>query len=103
MWLPVAEVGWDHEEFAVYVWRSVRRKGDTKTTKSRRTLKIPNRCVKAMRQLKETQDPIRTDTAGAWTGGDLVFCTKTGTALTATNVLRDFRKVLDDSGLAGKE
>ncbi len=38
-WLPVDEPGWEHEEFAIYVWRSVRQKGDTKTVKSRRSLK----------------------------------------------------------------
>nr|BFE27938.1 hypothetical protein GCM10010200_001890 [Actinomadura rugatobispora] len=30
-WRPVAEVGFDHDRFAVYVWRSVRAHGDTKT------------------------------------------------------------------------
>ncbi|GGO80261.1 hypothetical protein GCM10012289_66480 [Nonomuraea cavernae] len=37
-WLPVAQTGWEHDDFAVYVWRSVRQKGDTKTVKSRRSL-----------------------------------------------------------------
>jgi len=32
-----------------------------------------------------------------------VFITRTGTALEAHNVRRDFRKVVDDAGLAGKE
>ncbi|MEV1175174.1 hypothetical protein [Nonomuraea sp. NPDC049784] len=35
-WLPVPEIGWKHREFAMYVWRSVRKKGNTKTVKSRR-------------------------------------------------------------------
>ncbi|GAA1675516.1 hypothetical protein GCM10009733_085720 [Nonomuraea maheshkhaliensis] len=33
----------------------------------------------------------------------LVFCTKNGTALSATNVRRDFRKVVASAGLAGRE
>ncbi|MFI6741517.1 tyrosine-type recombinase/integrase [Nonomuraea sp. NPDC050451] len=102
-WLPVDIVGWDHQEFAVYVWRSVRRKGDTKTVKSRRTLKMPARAVKALRQLSETQDKVRPPAGDTRTGADLVFRTKTGTALTATNVRRDFRKVLNRAGLVGAE
>lgn len=37
------ESGWDHEKCAVYLWRSGRATGDTKTKKSRRTLKLPRR------------------------------------------------------------
>jgi site-specific recombinase XerD len=32
-----------------------------------------------------------------------VFCTRTGTALSAGNVRRDFRAVLDRAGLVGRE
>jgi len=39
-WVPVTEAGFDHERFAIYVWRSVRAHGDTKTEKSRRTLEL---------------------------------------------------------------
>lgn len=95
-WLPVGEAGWDHEEFAIHVWRSVRQKGDTKTVKSRRSLKLPRLCTEALRKLWEEQ-------AGSPAKSDLVFRTKNGTALTAHNVRRDFRKVLDRVGLVGKE
>ena len=30
-WQPIADAGFDHSKFAVYVWRSVRTDGDTKT------------------------------------------------------------------------
>jgi integrase len=30
-WQPVTDVGFDHKKFAIYVWRSVREHGDTKT------------------------------------------------------------------------
>ncbi len=30
-WRPVTDVGFDHDRFAIYVWRSVRANGDTKT------------------------------------------------------------------------
>mgnify|MGYP001392321994 CR=1 FL=1 len=95
-WLPVDEVGWDHDHFAVHVWRSVRQKGDTKTVKSRRSLKLPRLCVDALRALHAQQ-------ATRPTGSDLVFRTKTGNPLTAHNVRRDFRKILDRAGLTGKD
>ncbi|MEV1198640.1 tyrosine-type recombinase/integrase [Microbispora rosea] len=93
-WLPVDEAGWDHEEFAIHVWRSVRQKGDTKTIKSRRSLKLPRLCVDALHALADKQTS---------TESDLVFRTKNGTALSAHNVRRDFRKILDDADLPGKD
>jgi integrase len=46
-WRPVTEVGFDHERLAIYVWRSVRANGDTKTEKSRRTLELPTQAAEA--------------------------------------------------------
>lgn len=40
-WRPVTDTGFRRKKYAVYVWRSVREDGDTKTQKSRRTLEIP--------------------------------------------------------------
>ncbi|GLZ14190.1 site-specific integrase [Actinomadura sp. NBRC 104425] len=100
-WLAVAEVGWEHEGFAVHVWRSVRRKGDTKTKKSRRTLKLPRRCVEALRALWEHRQELRQ--RGEAVASDLVFVTRNGTPLSASNVRRDFRKVLDAAGLVGAD
>ncbi len=102
-WLPILEAGWEHTEFAVYVWRSVRQGGDTKTVKSRRTLKLPHRCVEALRRLWEHGGPTREATSHNGTDKHLVFCTKAGTALSAGNVRRDFRKVLKDAGLIDTE
>ena len=48
-WRPVTEAGFDHERFAIYVWRSVRANGDTKTEKSRRTLELPTQAAEALR------------------------------------------------------
>src|SRR5215475_407228 len=51
---------------AVMVWRSVRFGGDTKTKKSRRTLRLPQLCVQALLWQRERQQAMR---AGArhWT------------------------------------
>jgi integrase len=94
-WFPVTEAGWRHAEFAVYVWRSDRVTGDTKTEKSRRTLKLPQRCANVLRTLWESQGEHGRDA--------LVFVTATGRAVSAGNVRRDFRKVVNRAGLNGKE
>jgi hypothetical protein len=70
-WQPVTEAGFDgHQRLALYVWRSVRAGGGTKTEKSRRTL-----------------------------DHGLVFCIRNGTALTAGNVRRAFRSITKASGV----
>jgi integrase len=75
------------------VWRSVRAHGDTKTEKSRRTLALPQMAVDALRAHKEQQASDR-DAAGArWSEHDLVFATRSGVALDAANVRREFRAV----------
>jgi len=63
-WQPVTTAGFDparasEDRYAIYVWRSERHGGDTKTEKSRRTLALPHRCVKALRQHMEQQDRDR--------------------------------------------
>jgi integrase len=102
-WAPVREAGWDYEEFAIYVWRSVRRSGDTKTVKSRRTLKLPQRCVMALRSLWEQQAITRAAAGSRWQDNDLVFATRTGTGLSAGNVRREFRRVIVKAGLDGAD
>ncbi|MEV4750520.1 site-specific integrase [Streptosporangium sp. NPDC049248] len=96
LWSPITETGWEHEQFAIYVWRSVRQKGDTKTVKSRRSLKLPRRCVEALRTLREEQEKAGTE-AG------LVFSTSKGTAMSAGNVRRDVRKIIEKTGLRGTD
>ncbi len=94
-WVPVAEARWQHAEYAVYVWRSVRATGDTKTRKSRRSLALPQRCVEALKALWATQ--------GMPAENALIFATRNGTPMTAHNVRRDFRKVIATAGLNPKE
>ena len=47
---PVDETGFRRKKYAVYVWRSVRGDGATKTEKSRRTLEIPDDVAKALKE-----------------------------------------------------
>ena len=92
---------WQHVDFgdpasvpprpaSVAVWRSVRSRGDTKTSKSRRTLGLPNLAVTALRALHEQMTPEP---------GELVFCTAGGEPLDAANVRRSFRVVCKTAGI----
>jgi integrase len=83
-WHPVAEAGWRRKKYAVYVWRSVREDGDTKTEKSRRTLEIPGDVAKALKEHHARQAQQRLEVGQAWQGNDLVFCTSIGTTLSGT-------------------
>jgi hypothetical protein len=49
-WRPVGETGFRRKKYAVYVWRSVREDGDTKTENSRRILEIPDDVAKALKE-----------------------------------------------------
>ncbi|MEU4329052.1 tyrosine-type recombinase/integrase [Nonomuraea dietziae] len=102
-WRSVKDVGWDHDEFGIYVWRSVRIGGDTKTALSRRTLKLPQRCATALRALWNHQGRVREKAGDRWEDNDLVYATKTGTKLSAANVRREFRRVVERAGLVAKE
>ena len=92
-WQPVTEAGFDHERFAICVWRSVRVDGDTKTEKSRRTLELPEDAVGALKEHRARQAAQRLEAGGLWQDHGLVFCTQTGTSLDAHNVRRAFRGV----------
>ena len=98
-WQPVTMAGFDHEKFAVYVWRSVRAGGDTKTKKSRRTLEVPDEVVRALRQHHRKQAAKRLRAGETWQDHDLVFCTRNGKPLAAGNVRRAFRSITKAAGI----
>jgi integrase len=103
-WQPVISAGFDPSQagegrFALYVWRSDREGGDTKTDKSRRTLALPRRCVEALYQQQEQQDRDRLMAGELWQEHGLVFASRVGTPLSANNVIRAFRVVTKKAGL----
>jgi integrase len=83
------------------VWRSVRSHGDTKTEQSRRTLGLPQMAVDALRAHQERQAAERAAAGGRWSERDLVFATRTGGALDAANVRREFRAACRAAGIGG--
>ena len=93
---------WEHVDFgdpvanppvpaSAAVWRSVRAHEDTKTEKSRRTLALPEMAVNALWAHKERQAGERAAAGLTWSERDLVFSTRTGAALDAANVRREFK------------
>lgn len=103
-WQPVTTAGFDlaraaEGRYAIYVWRSERHDGDTKTEKSRRTLALPQRCVEALRQQMTQQERDRLRAGELWQEHGLVFASRIGTPLTANNVIRAFRIITKKAGL----
>ncbi|WP_157253262.1 tyrosine-type recombinase/integrase [Nonomuraea typhae] len=98
-WRPVTEVGFKHKKFAIYVWRTVRQGGDTKTRKSRRTLELPKLAAKALKLHHTRQAAQKLKVGEAWQAHNLVFCTSVGSQLDAANVRRSFRRVTKAAGL----
>lgn len=103
-WRPVTEVGFDgaragDDRFAIYVWRSERHGGDTKTGRSRRTIALPQRCVDALREHRKRQAQERLRAGEIWQDHGLVFASRVGTPLGANNVIRAFRLITVKAGL----
>ncbi|HEY6313773.1 MAG TPA: site-specific integrase [Streptosporangiaceae bacterium] len=103
-WQPVTTAGSDaartaDDRYAIYVWRSERHGGDTKTEKSRRTLALPQRCVTALLQHRELQARDRLRAGELWQDHGLVFASRIGTPLSANNVIRAFRIITKKAGL----
>ncbi|MGW7381612.1 site-specific integrase [Streptomyces sp. NPDC054794] len=82
----------------VDVWRSVRRHGDTKTRKSRRSLAMPRQAALVMRAHKRREQAECLQTGNEWTDERLVFPTETGELRSALNVRRNFRALLKEAG-----
>jgi integrase len=96
-WRPVTTAGWDYEQFAIHVWRSVRATGDTKTRKSRRTIALPRRCILALRAWRVSQAAGLPKTAQR--ANVLVFASAAGARLDKDTVLRAFRGITAAAGL----
>jgi integrase len=106
---------WDHVDLdgqdnsdapvppSIEVWHSVRDGGDTKTRKSRRTLALPARCVRALRDQRQQQNEDRVGAGIAWQPSGLVFTSKVGTPLDAHNVRRAFRKIAEAAGFDAEQ
>jgi hypothetical protein len=87
----------DLDAGTVSVWRSVRARGDTKTVRSRRTLRLPEIAMEVLRGQRQAAE--RANAGGLWQEHGLVFTTTVGTAYESHNLRRDFRRVTAAAGL----
>ena len=81
------------------LWRSFRAHGDTKTSKSRRTLELPARCVEALTKHRYLVEKQSAEAGRQLEEFDLVFSTTIGTQLDPANVRRAFRRVVAAAGM----
>jgi integrase len=97
-------ITWDEVDLkagTVAVYRSVRVKGDTKTRKSRRVLKLPTRAVQALRGHHTRQAAERLAAGEMWQEHGLVFCREDGTSLDRWHVRKEFQKITRAARLGG--
>ncbi|MFC8201235.1 tyrosine recombinase XerC [Streptomyces sp. NPDC057298] len=83
----------------VAVWRSVRKHGETKTRKSRRTIALPKQVVDVLEEHKRWQKRERASKGMEWKPSGRVFSTRSGEPLDAANVRRDFKAIVKKAGL----
>lgn len=85
----------------VAVWRSVRKGGETKTKKSRRTLALPPLVVEALTAHQTAQETEQEAAGQSWPDTDLVFRTRSGAAMDVNNVRRDFQAIVKAASVDG--
>lgn len=83
----------------VAVWRSVRKHGETKTRKSRRTIALPKQVVDVLEEHLRLQKKERTSKGKEWDPAGRVFTTRSGEPLDAANVRRDFKAIVKKAGM----
>ena len=96
---------WEHvdlEAGTISVWRSAQAHGDTKTNRSRRTLKLPEIAVEALRGQRRRQAEEHSGAGEMWQEHGLVFTTSVGTGYESHNLRRDFRRVTAAAGLGAR-
>ena len=89
----------DLDAGTVAVWRSDRAGGHTKTPRSRRTLKLPELALTALRERKAAQAAERLKVGELWQDTGLVFTTTVGSMLDQHNIRREFRQITRAAGL----
>lgn len=83
---------------SLHIERGKLRRGDTKTTKSRRSFSLPAPVVYALRihWKRQLEDQLA---ARTWTDSGLVFCNEVGGPMDPANLRRTFRGATEKAGL----
>lgn len=85
----------------VEVWRSVRKKGETKNEKSRRTIALPGYVVTILAEYRIKQIEARARNDHEHERIVYVFGTRSDTVKDAGNVRRYFQTIVEDAGVIG--
>lgn len=103
--LKWADISW--QRGVLYVRRQVHRvKGagmqfsEPKTKAGKRTIKLGEGMLQALREHKQRQEIERAAAGNRWQEADLMFTSKYGGCLDQSNVRREFYAILDIAGLA---
>lgn len=89
----------DLKRKVVYVLRSDREGGDTKTEKSRRGIGMADMAVDALTALRKRQAAEKLAAGDAWQGHNLVFCKEDGAPYSSDDVLRRFQRLTRAAGI----
>ena len=93
---------WDHvhlDQGTIHVWRSARRGGDVKTSKSRRSLILPKRAIAALHAHRKLLAAERLTAGHAWQDNDLVFCHPDGRSYSRDDLNWRFGKMTRRAGI----
>ncbi|MGW2013423.1 tyrosine-type recombinase/integrase [Streptomyces sp. NPDC001927] len=82
------------------VWRSVRKQGETKTRKSKRSLTMPHHAAVVLTQYRQTQQAECAASGIEWSAERLVFGHADATQRSSTDVLRELRSLLKSAGFS---
>nr|WP_255671968.1 tyrosine-type recombinase/integrase [Glycomyces amatae] len=85
----------------VEVWRSVRKKGETKNEKSRRTIALPGYVVAILADYRRRQVESRERNGHVREGIVYVFGTRNDSVKDAGNVRRYFQTIVEDAEVEG--
>ncbi|MGW3328920.1 tyrosine-type recombinase/integrase [Streptomyces virginiae] len=101
-WAHVHTAPDDGSKPHIDVWRSVRRTGDTKTRKSRRSLAMPKQAVEVLEWHRERQQAKFKVAGKPWTEQGLVFPSREGQGrvMAASSVRTSLRSLLKEAGFS---
>jgi integrase len=96
------KLSWDMVDLrggVVHIWRSASKSGDTKTAKSKRSLVLPQRAIRALETQKALQDREREAAGESWQKTNLVFCHEDGSMYSSRALNHRFSRMTKKAGI----
>ena len=96
------KLSWDMVDLrggVVHIWRSASKSGDTKTAKSKRSLVLPQRAIRALETHKAMQDREREAAGKSWQETNLVFCHENGSMYSSRALNWRFSRMTRKAGI----